>query len=196
MHEAAEELFPLLQGAFPQDLPESREVGQRVARGGLQIDGLELNALQIGEPRLDLLPANPDLPQALVDEVPVGRRGDVQEAVGLGLEGGELRLELADLLPWVRRLGQDLLGDEPPEDPLAAPGQVLPKALLDPSEDEVLEGIAAQAVSLADRLPLRPIAPADVVVGGGGGAVLVVTAVAVRVPLDLEAAVLADQEAR
>ena len=108
-----------------KSLAESRQVGQRVARGGLQIYGLEVDAFQIGETGFDILPADANPPQALVHEVPVGRRGEVQEPIGLGLEAGELRLELANLLPRVRRLGQNLLGDELPQEGLATTGQVL-----------------------------------------------------------------------
>jgi len=156
---------------FLKYLPESCELGQRVARGGLQIDGLEVDALQIGKPRFDLLPADPDLPKALIHEVPIGRRGDVEEPIGLDLEGGELRLELGNLIARVRRLGEGLFLDELPEDSFAAPSEVLLQPLLNSPQDEVLEGIAAQTVSLADRFALGPVAAADVVVGRTVGAV-------------------------
>src|SRR5690242_7730392 len=79
---------------FLQDLAESREVGQRVSRGGLNVDGLVVDALEVREARFELLSADADPPQALIHEVPVGGRGDVEEAIGLGLVGGELRFEL------------------------------------------------------------------------------------------------------
>src|SRR5439155_683561 len=83
-----------------------------------------------------------------------------------------------------------------PQDALAAPDQVLPHALLHPSQDQVLEGVAAQAVSLADRPPLGPVAAADVVVGSPFAAVGAVVSIPMGESLEFETTVLADQKAR
>jgi hypothetical protein len=159
VHEAAQELLALLQRPDLQDLAESPQVGQRVGRGGRQIDGLVFHPLQVGEAGLLGLALRPDFPEAFVDEVAVGRGGDVQEAVGLGLKRLKFALELADLLARVLDLGQEFLRDEPPQGGLAAPGQVLPEALLDSLQNERLEWVAAQPVPATDRFPLRTLPP-------------------------------------
>jgi hypothetical protein len=49
MYEAAEELLPLLQRPRLQDFAESPQIGQRVAGGGLQVDGVVFSALEIAK---------------------------------------------------------------------------------------------------------------------------------------------------
>lgn len=49
---------------------------------------MEFDPLEVRESGFELLPADADLSQSFVHEVPVGRRGDGEESVGLGLKGG------------------------------------------------------------------------------------------------------------
>ena len=76
-------------------------------------------------PRLQLAHPATDPGQLLVHEVPIGGRGDVEEAIGLGPEGGQFGILPDDLIPRVRGLDEDLLGDELAQDPLDAPGREL-----------------------------------------------------------------------
>ena len=68
VHEAAQELLPLLQSAFLQHLAESPQVGERFARGGLQVDGLIVDPRQVRKASFQLLLAGPDLRQAFVQQ--------------------------------------------------------------------------------------------------------------------------------